>query len=244
MQVMTELKVDPRRDLKLRIAFLGAEPHSEEIRLRVERYFELEAFNSYGLSEMNGPGVAFECPEKRGMHIWEDAFFVEIIDPETGELVEPGQEGELVLTTLTREAMPIIRYRTSDLTRFLPGTCPCGRTHSCLDRIIGRTDDMLIIKGVNIFPVQVEQALMEIPEVGQNYLIILEKVAEMDTMRIQVEIHPDIFKEDVRLLKQLQDKITHELRNELLVTPKVELVQANTIPRSPGKAVRVEDRRN
>jgi phenylacetate-CoA ligase len=229
--------------LKLRIAFLGAEPHSEEIRLRVERYFELEAFNSYGLSEMNGPGVAFECTEKWGMHIWEDAFFVEIIDPETLEPAEPGEEGELVLTSLTREAMPILRYRTSDLTRIIPGTCPCGRTHSRLDRIKGRTDDMLIIKGVNIFPVQVEQALMEIPEVGQNYLIILEKVAEMDTMRIQVEIHPDVFKEDMRSLKQLQDKITHELRNELLITPKVELVQANTIPRSPGKAVRVEDRR-
>ena len=243
MQVLAELEVDPRRDLKLRIAFLGAEPHSEEIRLRVERYFELEAFNSYGLSEMNGPGVAFECPEKWGMHIWEDAFFVEIIDPETLEPVEPGKEGELVLTTLTREAMPIIRYRTSDLTRILPGTCPCGRTHSRLDRIKGRTDDMLIIKGVNIFPVQVEQALMEIPEVGQNYLIILERVAEMDTMRIQVEIHPDIFKEDMRFLKRLQDKITHELHNELLVTPTVELVQANTVPRSPGKAVRVEDRR-
>jgi phenylacetate-CoA ligase len=220
MQVMAELEMDPRSDLKLRIAFLGAEPHSEEIRLRV-----------------------FECPEKWGMHIWEDAFFVEIIDPETLEPVEPGKEGELVLTTLTREAMPIIRYRTSDLTCILPGTCPCGRTHSRLERIKGRTDDMLIIKGVNIFPVQVEQALMEIPEVGQNYLIILERVAEMDTMRVQVEIHPDIFEEDMRFLKQLQDKITHELRNELLVTPKVDLVQANTIPRSPGKAVRVEDRR-
>jgi phenylacetate-CoA ligase len=243
MQVMEELGIEPRRDLKLRIAFLGAEPHSEEIRQRVERYFGVEAFNSYGLSEMNGPGVAFECPAKQGMHIWEDAFLVEVINPETLEPVDPGEEGELVLTTLTREAMPIIRYRTNDLTRVLPGPCGCGRIHCRLDRIKGRTDEMLIIKGVNIFPVQVEQALMEIPEVGQNYLIILERMDEIDTICVQVEMHPDIFREDMRYLKRLQDKITHELRNELLVTPKVELVQPNTLPRSPGKAVRVEDRR-
>jgi phenylacetate-CoA ligase len=243
MQVIEELDVDPRRDLKLRVAFLGAEPHSEEVRQRVERYFEMEAFNSYGLSEMNGPGVAFECTEKQGMHIWEDAFLVEIVDPATLEPVEPGREGELVLTTLTREAMPIIRYRTSDLARILPGSCPCGRTHSRLDRIKGRTDDMLIIKGVNIFPVQVEQALMEVPEVGQNYLIIMESIDGMDTMRVKVEMRSDIFKEDMRYLTQMQKKITQELRNELLVTPKVELVQPNSLPRSPGKAVRVEDRR-
>ena len=244
IQVMEELGVDPHVDLKLRIAFLGAEPHSEEVRQRVERYFGVEAYNSYGLSEMNGPGVAFECPEKRGMHIWEDAFLVEIINPQTLEPVEPGQKGELVLTTLNREAMPIIRYRTSDLTRILPGQCPCGRTHSRLARIVGRTDDMLIIKGVNIFPLQVEQALMEIPEVGQNYLIILERAEEIDTMRIKVEIRSDIFKEDMRYLKELQNKIAYELRSELLVTPKVELVQPNTLPRSQGKAVRVEDRRS
>jgi phenylacetate-CoA ligase len=243
MQVTEELGLNPQTDLKLRIAFLGAEPHSDEIRQRVERYFGLEAFNSYGLSEMNGPGVAFECSEKQGMHIWEDAFLVEIIDPDTLEPLDQGEEGELVMTTLSREAMPIIRYRTSDLTSILPGGCPCGRIHSRLDRVKGRTDDMLIIKGVNIFPVQVEQALMEIPEVGQNYLIILESIDGMDTMRVQVEIHYDIFQEDIRYLKQLQSKITHDLRDELLITPKVELVQPNTLPRSPGKAVRVEDRR-
>lgn len=243
MQVMEELGVDPSVDLKLRIAFLGAEPHSEEVRQRVERYFGVEAYNSYGLSEMNGPGVAFECPEKMGMHIWEDAFLVEIVDPETLEPVETGQEGELVLTTLKREAMPITRYRTSDLARILPGPCPCGRTHSRLARIMGRTDDMLIIKGVNIFPIQVEQTLMEISEVGQNYLIILERADGMDTMRIQVEVRSEIFEEDMRYLKGVEQKITRELRNELLITPKVELVQPNTLPRSQGKAVRVEDRR-
>jgi phenylacetate-CoA ligase len=243
MQVMEELGVDPTVDLKLRIAFLGAEPHSEEVRQRVERYFGVEAYNSYGLSEMNGPGVAFECPEKMGMHLWEDAFLVEIVDPQTLEPVETGQEGELVLTTLKREAMPIIRYRTSDLARILPGPCPCGRTHSRLDRIMGRTDDMLIIKGVNIFPIQVEQTLMGISEVGQNYLIILERVDGMDTMRIQVEVRSEIFEENMRYLKGIEQKITRELRNELLITPIVELVQPNTLPRSQGKAVRVEDRR-
>ena len=243
IQVMEESGVDPRRDIKLRIGFLGAEPHSEEIRQRVERHLGVEAFNSYGLSEMNGPGVAFECPEKQGMHIWEDAFLVEIIDPDTLEVLGPGEEGELVLTTLTREAMPIIRYRTSDLTRLLPGECPCGRVHARLDRIKGRTDDMLIIKGVNIFPLQVEKALMEIHEVGRSYLIVLERIDGLDTMRIQVEMQPDFFQEDMRYLKQVQDKITHELRSELLFTPKVELVEPNTLPRSQGKAVRVVDRR-
>jgi phenylacetate-CoA ligase len=243
MQVMEELGVDPSSDLKLRIAFLGAEPHSEEVRQRVERYFGVKAYNSYGLSEMNGPGVAFECPEKMGMHIWEDAFLVEIVEPQTLEPLEEGQEGELVITTLKREAMPIVRYRTSDLARILPGKCPCGRTHRRLARIMGRTDDMLIVKGVNIFPIQVEQTLMEISEVGQNYLIILERDDGIDTMRIQVEVRSEIFEEDMRYLKGLEQKIAHELRNELLITPKVELVEPNTLPRSQGKAVRVEDRR-
>ncbi len=243
MQVTEELGVNLQTDLKLRIAFLGAEPHSEEVRRRVEQYFGVEAFNSYGLSEMNGPGVAFECPEKQGMHIWEDAFLVEVVNPDTLESLGQGEEGELVLTTLTREAMPIIRYRTSDITRILPGTCPCGRVHGRLDRIQGRTDDMLIIKGVNIFPVQVEQALMEIPEVARNYLIILESVDGMDAMRIQVEMQPDIFQKDMRYLKRLQSKIVHDVRDQILITPKVDLVQPNTLPRAQGKAVRVEDRR-
>jgi phenylacetate-CoA ligase len=203
----------------------------------------VKAYNSYGLSEMNGPGVAFECPEKMGMHIWEDAFLVEIVEPQTLEPLEEGQEGELVITTLKREAMPIVRYRTSDLARILPGKCPCGRTHRRLARIMGRTDDMLIVKGVNIFPIQVEQTLMEISEVGQNYLIILERDDGIDTMRIQVEVRSEIFEEDMRYLKGLEQKIAHELRNELLITPKVELVEPNTLPRSQGKAVRVEDRR-
>jgi phenylacetate-CoA ligase len=243
MQVMDELGVDPRRDLKLRIAFLGAEPYSEEVRQRVEQFFGLDAYNSYGLSEMNGPGVAFECPRKNGMHVWEDAFLVEVIDPQTLEPREPGRDGELVLTTLTREAMPIIRYRTRDLTRLVSGLCACGRVHRRIDRIKGRSDDMLIIKGVNIFPMQVERVLMEIPEVGTNYRIVLEQVDGLDSMKVQVEVHSEIFKEDMRHLRRLQEKITHDLHNELLITPRVELVQPNSLPQSEGKAVRVVDNR-
>ncbi|HVO84060.1 MAG TPA: phenylacetate--CoA ligase [Syntrophobacteria bacterium] len=243
MQVMGELEVDPRRDLKLRIAFLGAEPYSEEVRQRVEQFFGLDAYNSYGLSEMNGPGVAFECPQKNGMHIWEDAFLVEVIDPETLEPCGPGKDGELVLTTLTREAMPIIRYRTRDLTRLLAGPCACGRVHRRIDRIKGRSDDMLIIKGVNIFPMQVERVLMEIPEVGTNYRIVLEQVEGLDSMKVQVEVHSEMFKEDMRYLRRLQEKITHDLHNELLITPRVELVQPHSLPQWEGKAVRVVDNR-
>ena len=243
MQVMNELGVDPRRDLKLRIAFLGAEPYSEEMRQRVEQFFALDAYNSYGLSEMNGPGVAFECPRKNGMHVWEDAFLVEVVDPRTLEPCGPGKDGELVLTTLTREAMPIIRYRTRDLTRLLPGSCACGRGHRRIDRIKGRSDDMLIIKGVNIFPMQVERVLMDIPEVGTNYRIVLEQVDGLDSMKVQVEVHSEIFKEDMRYLRRLQEKITHDLHNELLITPRVELVQPNSLPQSEGKAIRVVDNR-
>ena len=172
--VFTEIGVDPRRDTKLKIAFLGAEPHSEKMRRKIEEFYGFKAFNSYGLSEMNGPGVAFECPEQNGMHIWEDNYIVEIIDPVTLEPVPDGEEGELVMTTLLREGMPILRYRTKDLTRIIPGPCPCGRTHRRIERIKGRTDDMMILKGVNIFPIQIEKRLMEIPGVGTNFLIILD----------------------------------------------------------------------
>lgn len=182
--------------------------------------------------------------QQQGLHVWEDAFLLEVIDPGTLEPLGPGEQGELVLTTLTREAMPIIRYRTSDLTRILPEPCPCGRVHRRIDRIQGRTDDMLIIKGVNIFPVQVEKVLMEIPEVGRNYVILLEQDGDLDKMRIQVEVHGDIFKKDMRYLRDLQENITHELRGEILLTPQVELVEPNSLPRSEGKAVRVIDRRH
>jgi phenylacetate-CoA ligase len=243
MDIFNEIGVDPKKDLELRIAYLGAEPYSEEVRRRVEDFYGVRVYNSFGLSEMNGPGVAFECPHQSGMHIWEDAYLVEVVDPKTLEPVEDGTVGELILTTLNREAMPIIRYRTKDLTRIVPGECPCGRVHRRIDRIQGRSDDMFIIKGVNIFPIQVEQVLMNIPEVGNNYVILLEREHDIDTMIVRVEVTDRIFIEDMRQLQRIQKKIGHDLRNELLLTPQVELVQPNGLPRSDGKAVRLIDNR-
>jgi phenylacetate-CoA ligase len=243
MDVMKEMGVDPQKELLLRIAFVGAEPYSEEVRRRLEDFYGVKVYNSYGLAEMNGPGVAFECPYQNGLHVWEDAYLVEIIDPNTLKPVPDGQYGELVLTTLRREAMPILRYRTRDLTRILPGVCGCGRVHRRIDRIQGRSDDMFIIKGVNIFPMQVEQVLMNIPEVGNNYVIVLTRENDIDDMVVQVEVTEAVFVEDMRELQRIREKIAGDLKSELLVTPKVELVEPNGLPRSDGKALRLIDRR-
>jgi len=240
--VKDELGYTPDR-LKLRIALIGAEPHTVAIRERIEEVYSIKAYNSYGLSEMNGPGVAFECLEQNGMHLWEDAYLPEIVHPETGAPVADGEIGELVITTLCREGMPLIRYRTKDLTRFLPGDCPCGREHRRLDRIMGRSDDMIIIKGVNIYPMQVEQVLMSIPEVGQNYLIVLEREGYLDQMRVKVEVKEEFFVEDMRELKSLQSRISSRLRDEILITARVVLVEHNSLPKSEGKAQRVQDLR-
>ncbi len=231
------------RDLPLRIALIGAEPYSEEYRGRIEELFDMKVYNSYGLSEMNGPGVAFECQEQNGLHVWEDAYIAEIINPETGEPVPDGEVGELVMTCLCRQGMPILRYRTRDLTRFLPGQCACGRHHRRIDRILGRSDDMFILKGVNIYPMQIEQVIMSFREVGQNYLIILENDGVADHMRVQVEIREECFVEDMRVLRALQKNIMGRLRDEILVTPKVELVASGSLPTTEGKAVRVHDSR-
>lgn len=242
VSVFEEEQVNPR-DLHLRIAFLGAEPHTEHTRKRVEEAFGVKAFNSYGLSEMYGPGVAFECPEQNGLHIWEDSYFVEVINPNTLEPVADGEEGELVLTTLTREAMPLIRYRTRDLTSITSEPCPCGRTHRRIARIKGRSDDMFIIKGVNVFPMQVEAVLMSISEVGTNYQIELDTVDDIDVMTVNVEMRDDVFLGDVKSLTALQQKIANALKSEVLFTPKVKLVEPDSIPEAQGKAVRVIDRR-
>lgn len=238
-----ELGLVPEKDTKLRIILTGAEPHSEETRQRLQELFKCKAFNSYGLSEMNGPGVAFECEQQSGLHLWEDCFLMEIINPQTLEPVPPGEIGELVLTTLDREAMPILRYRTRDLTRLLPGDCPCGRTHRRIDRITGRSDDMFIIKGCNVFPVQIEKVLMRVPQVGSDWLIILDTVNGTDEIIVQVEVQADGFKGDLQLLEALRRKITHEVRDEILVTPVVQLVEPGSLPRSEGKAKRVDERR-
>ena len=242
-EVFMELAIDPGKDLPLRIALLGAEPHTEGIRKRVEGLYGLEAYNSYGLSEMNGPGVAFECPEKKGMHLWEDSYLMEVIDPVSLKPLPDGEEGELVLTNLTRQGMPLIRYRTKDLTRIMPGECPCGRSHRRIERIKGRTDDMLIIKGVNIYPIQVERVLMGIPGVGHNYLITLSTENYMDQMKVSVEIEKEYFTGNLKALEDLRRRITTELRDEILVTPSVDLVEPGGLPQSEGKAVRVVDNR-
>jgi len=243
MSVFGEMAVDPWKDTKLRIAFLGAEPHSEKMRRKLEDFYGFKAFDSYGLSEMCGPGVAFECPFQNGLHIWEDHFLVEIIDPETLAPVPDGEEGELVLTTLVRDGMPILRYRTKDLTRILPGPCECGRTHRRIERIKGRTDDMMIIKGVNIFPIQIERKLMGIPGVGNNFVIILERAEFTDLMIIKVEVQRETFMGDLRQLEALRRRIVEELKSDILITPRVDLVEPDSLPKSEGKAKRVMDNR-
>jgi phenylacetate-CoA ligase len=241
--IFQEEGIDPRKDLQLRIAFLGAEPYSEETRRKIEQLYGIDAFNSYGLSEMNGPGVAFECTEKGGMHLWEDSYVLEAVDPATGELLEDGVEGELVLTTLHRQGMPVIRYRTGDIATIYAGTCACGRTHRRISRIKGRSDDMLIIKGVNIYPMQIEKVLMNIPEIGHNYLIEIDNVDFLDTIRVKVEVVQKIFHGDVRELEGLKRRIAEDLKNEILVRPQVVLVEPNSLPATEGKAIRVVDRR-
>jgi phenylacetate-CoA ligase len=235
--------VDPQ-DLPLRIAFIGAEPHTEDMRRRIEAAYGLKAYNSYGLSEMNGPGVAFECPEQNGMHVWEDAYLLEVVDPQTLKPVPPGALGELVFTNLTRQGMPLIRYRTRDLASCDDRPCPCGRTSRRISRIQGRTDDMIIIKGVNIFPMQIEQVLLAMPEVYTNYLVELKRENFNDQMVVKVEVQQHFFQEDLKYLTGLRKRITDALKNELLVTPIVELVEPNTLPRTEGKALRIVDLRS
>lgn len=241
--VFKELNLDPRRDTKLHTFVIGAEPHTEEQRRRIEDMFGVKAYNSFGLSEMNGPGVAFECTYQNGLHIWEDAYIVEILDPETLEPVKDGEIGELVMTTLDRTAMPLIRYRTRDLTRFLPGDCSCGRTHRRLDRIAGRSDDMFIVKGCNIFPMQIEGVLMKIPEVGSDYLITIETIKDNDELIVEVEVKRDWFSGDIQKLDKITSLITHQIRDEVLVKPIIKLVEPGSLPQSEGKAVRVIDKR-
>ncbi len=241
-EVMCELGVDPRRDTKLKTLIIGAEPHSEEQRRRIEDMLGVKAYNSFGMSEMCGPGVAFECQCQNGLHIWEDYYIVEIVNPETLEPVPEGEVGELVLTTINREAMPLLRYRTRDLTRILPGNCPCGRQHKRLDRMKGRSDDMIILKGVNIFPIQIETILMQFKELATDYLITLATTDSNDEMTVDVELS-GFCTDDYGRLQALKREITRQLKDEILVTPKVNLVQKGSLPKSEGKAVRVKDLR-
>ena len=241
-EVMQSMGVDPRHDTKLKVLAIGAEPHSEEQRRRIEEMMGVKAYNSFGMSEMCGPGVGFECQEQNGLHFWEDYYIVEIVDPETLEPVPDGEVGELVLTSLCREAMPLLRYRTRDLTRVLGRTCPCGRNHVRIDRMRGRSDDMMVLRGVNIFPIQIEKILMTFPELASNYLITLTTDEDNDNMTVEVELE-ELFTDDFRRLQGLANRIQRALKDEILLTPHVKLLPKGTLPVSEGKAVRVVDKR-
>lgn len=241
-EVMQEQGVDPRKDTKLKVLAIGAEPHSEEQRQRIQNMLGVKAYNSFGMSEMCGPGVGFECKEQNGLHFWEDYYIVEIVDPETLEPVPDGEIGELVLTSIKREAMPLLRYRTRDLTRVLGRTCPCGRNHVRIDRMKGRSDDMMVLRGVNIFPIQIEKILMNFKELASNYLITLTTDQDNDNMTVEVELE-ELFTDDYGRLESLRKEVTRQLKDEILLTPIVKLVPKGSLPVSEGKAVRVVDKR-
>lgn len=233
----------PASSLKLRIGIFGAEPWSQEMRYKIERALGIKAFDIYGLSEIMGPGVSCSCEEKDGLHIAEDHFYPEIIDPLTLENLPIGSTGELVFTHLTKEAMPLLRYRTRDLSSLNDEPCECGRTNVRMDKIMGRSDDMLIIRGVNIFPSQVESVLLNIPETKPHYMLIVDRKGTMDTLEIQVEIEDQYFSDELSSLSQLRNKIKHTVESVLGVSVVITLAEPKTIERSEGKAKRVIDNR-
>ncbi len=242
-EVMEEEGIDPG-GLRLKCGLFGAEPWSDSMRGEIERKLTISALDIYGLSEVIGPGVASECiEEKRGLHIFEDHFVPEIIDPSTGKVLPYGEAGELVFTTITKEAFPVIRYRTRDISRLAASPCSCGRTHVRMDRISGRTDDMLIIRGVNVFPSQIESVLMAIDGVEPHYQLIVSREGSLDLLEVQVEVNESIFSDEIKALETLSKRIEHEIKDLLGVSSKVKLVEPKTIQRSEGKAKRVIDKR-
>ena len=233
------------RALNLRVGIFGAEPWSEEMRRQIESALNLTALNIYGLSEIMGPGVSMECLEGRqGMHIFEDHFLVETIDPDTGDVLPPGETGELVFTTITKEAFPLVRYRTRDISRLIPEPCRCGRTHYRMDRIMGRSDDMLIIRGVNVFPSQIEAVLMGIEGIQPHYQLIVDRVDNLDTIEVQVEVSDELSNADeVKVLQNMERRIIKDIKDYLGVSAKVKLVEPKSLQRFEGKANRVQDKR-
>ena len=231
------------KKMPLKAGIFGAEPWSERMRAQLEEKLDLTALDIYGLSEIMGPGVAMECPAKQGMHIFEDHFIPEIIDPQTGRVLPPGQEGELVITTITKEAFPLIRYRTRDITRLEVEPCSCGRTHVRIRRITGRSDDMLIIRGVNVFPSQVESVLLEFGETEPHYLLVVDRRGNLDQLEIQVELAENMFSDKVRHLEDLESRLRERIHSVLGISARIKLVEPNSIPRSEGKAKRIIDRR-
>ncbi len=234
--------LDPSKDFKLRIGIFGAEPWSESMRKKIEEALDLKAIDIYGMSELCGPGVSIECEYQNGLHIWEDSFIVEVIDPETGEVLDEGERGELVFTTLDKEAMPLIRYRTRDISIVTKEECECGRTHARMLRVQGRSDDMLKIRGVNVFPSQIEHVLMGIDGVGESYLIVVDRDI-LDILTVKVEMSEKFFSDKLSEIENLRRKIEEELNSALGVKVKVELVEPNTLPRFEGKAKRILDLR-
>ena len=234
------------RALKLRVGIFGAEPWSDKMRDEIENVMDITALNIYGLSEIMGPGVAMECQEGReGMHVFEDHFLVETIDPATGKVLPPGETGELVFTTLTKEAFPLIRYRTRDISRLITAPCRCGRTHFRMDRVEGRSDDMLIVRGVNVFPSQIEAVLVGIQGVEPHYQLIVDREGTLDTLEVQVEVSDALFSnaDEVRVLQKIERRISKDLKDFLGITAKIKLVEPKSIQRSEGKASRVIDKR-
>jgi phenylacetate-CoA ligase len=233
-----------RDSLSLKKAICGGEPHTEDVRRKIQEMWGIDVYNCYGMSEMNGPGVGFECICKAGLHMWEDNYILEIIDPKSGDEKKDGEQGEVVLTTLLRKATPLIRYRSRDLAHIIPGKCECGRTHRLMSRIMGRCDDMLIINGVNIYPAQIEEVIMKVPEVGNNYQILVEKNGTLDKLTVKVEIYSKMFTGDISAMETLRSKIKDHLKASIVINPVVELHEPGSLPAFEGKAKRVIDNRN
>ncbi|MBD1399281.1 phenylacetate--CoA ligase family protein [Pelovirga terrestris] len=242
-EVAAEEGIDIRK-LKLKVGILGAEPWSEKMRQEIEAKLHIKAIDIYGLSEILGPGVGIECIEaQNGLHVWEDHFLLEIIDPDTQEVLPDGEKGELVITTITKEGIPLIRYRTRDITRLNREPCICGRTHARIERLSGRSDDMLIIRGVNVFPSQIESVLFNIKGIEPHYQLLVDREGTLDTLEVLVEVDEQTFSDEVRKLQQLSGMIQKQIKDLLGVTCKVRLVEPKTLARSEGKAQRVIDNR-
>jgi len=242
-ETIAEMDLRPS-DLKLCSGVFGAEPWSEKMRQVIEDKLHIDAFDIYGLSEIIGPGVSYECSAKNGLHLSEDHFIPEIIDPSTGKVLSEGETGELVITTISKEALPMIRYRTRDITKLNSEQCACGRTHSRMTKISGRSDDMIIIRGVNVFPSQIESILLEMGGTEPHYQLVIERVGSLDTLEVLVEVSEQLFSDHVRGLEALENRIHVEIENMLGVSADVKLVEPKNIPRSEGKAQRVIDKRS
>ena len=233
----------PLEEFQLRVGAFGAEPWTENMRKELEQKLNIKAYDIYGLTEICGPGVGGECQCQNGTHLWEDHFFPEIVDPVTLQPVEPGEQGELVFTTLTKEGMPMIRYRTRDLTHLIYEKCECGRTAVRMGRILGRSDDMMIIRGVNVFPSQVESVLLEMPEFEPHYLIVVDRVNNTDTFQIQVEVRPDYYSDEMNKMIALKKKIAARMQSVIGIQPDIKIVEPRSLERSQGKAKHVIDNR-